>query len=110
MSAARYRKRPGYVEAMQWDGSEESQRTIVNWARMRVSGWFDRSYFLAVQTLHGETRADPGDWVIRGANGDYWPCKPDVFAATYEPVETPTSGSAATGKGSQPSLSEEKPA
>lgn len=39
-----------------------------------------------IKTLEGEMRADPGDWIIRGVKGEIYPCKPDIFAATYERV------------------------
>lgn len=42
---------------------------------------------LFISTLEGEMRADPGDRVIRGVEGEFYPCKPGVFAATYEPVD-----------------------
>lgn len=38
-------------------------------------------------TLEGVHRADPGDWIIRGVKGELYPCKPDIFAATYEPAD-----------------------
>ena len=40
-----------------------------------------------INTLEGTMRADLGDWIIRGVKGELYPCKPDIFAATYEPVE-----------------------
>ena len=40
-----------------------------------------------IHTLEGVMRADPGDWIIKGIKGEFYPCKPDIFAATYEPVE-----------------------
>jgi hypothetical protein len=42
---------------------------------------------LIISTLEGDLRASPGDWIIRGVKGEFYPCKPDIFAATYEPVE-----------------------
>lgn len=41
---------------------------------------------LVIATLEGVMRANPGDWVIRGVKGEIYPCKPDIFAATYEAV------------------------
>lgn len=43
--------------------------------------------FLHIGTLEGVTTAAPGDWIIRGNKGELYPCKPDIFAATYEPAE-----------------------
>lgn len=42
---------------------------------------------LLIGTLEGEMCARPGDWIIRGIKGEIYPCKPDIFAATYEQVE-----------------------
>lgn len=39
---------------------------------------------LFIATLEGEMRADKGDWIIKGVQGEVYPCKPDIFAATYE--------------------------
>jgi hypothetical protein len=47
---------------------------------------------LMVQTLEGDMRADPGDWIIRGVAGELYPCKPDIFDATYEPVNETLEG------------------
>lgn len=42
---------------------------------------------LTIVTLEGNHTASPGDWIIRGVQGELYPCKPDIFAATYEAVE-----------------------
>ena len=47
---------------------------------------------LLISTLEGQMRADVGDWVIRGVKGEFYPCKPDIFAATYEPVARAAAG------------------
>ncbi len=41
---------------------------------------------LLIATLEGVMRAEPGDWIIRGVKGEIYPCKPDIFAATYDPA------------------------
>jgi hypothetical protein len=43
---------------------------------------------LVIHTLEGDMTAMPGDWVITGVNGEQYPCKPDIFAATYEPANS----------------------
>ena len=48
---------------------------------MHAHGWID--------TLEGGHVVCPGDWIITGIEGEHYPCKPDIFAATYEPAETP---------------------
>jgi len=40
-----------------------------------------------IVTLEGEMRADLGDWIIKGVKGEFYPCKPDIFEATYEEVK-----------------------
>lgn len=42
---------------------------------------------LIINTLEGPLRAEPGDWIITGVKGEQYPCKPDVFEKTYEPVD-----------------------
>jgi hypothetical protein len=94
--AAKYRKKPVVIEAMQWDGTYGQQQRIITWSAVvegqdawgepKVSGWFDGDYYLAIRTLEGEMRADVGDFVIRGVRGEFYPCKPDIFEATYEPA------------------------
>lgn len=42
---------------------------------------------LEIETLEGTMRADAGDWIITGIKGEQYPCKPDIFAATYEAVD-----------------------
>lgn len=86
-------KKPVTVEAMYWDGSEESQRAIVNWANGVVEGWFDDEYHLKVWQDDGSKnrtvtsmRADIGDWVVKGSVA-FFVCKPDEFNALYEPVD-----------------------
>ncbi len=49
--------------------------------------WLDeRGPHLKIPTMEGEMRADPGDWIIIGVKGERYPCKPDIFAATYDPA------------------------
>lgn len=86
MEAQKYRKKPVVIEAMRWDGGPLSQADIVTWSDGTVSGWFDDHYYLRVETLEGRMRAEPGDWIIRGVQGEFYPCKPDIFEATYEQV------------------------
>jgi hypothetical protein len=80
----KYRKKPVVIEAVRWDGSEDSQAKIVTWAQPHVSGWFDNAYYLEIRTLEGTMRANVGDWIIKGVQGEFYPCKPDIFAETYE--------------------------
>ena len=95
-----YRKKPVEIEAMQWDGTAPGATAVIDWVlsndgtatytcsdpdRCAATGG-DTPHAIAIRTLEGTMRADLGDWIIRGVKGEFYPCKPDVFAATYEPV------------------------
>lgn len=82
---ARYRKQPVEVEAVRWEGKIE---VLAPWMEHLggVPIVLSPLPAVTVQTLHGDAIAEPGDWIIRGAGGDFWPCKPDVFAESYELV------------------------
>jgi hypothetical protein len=47
----------------------------------------DDQPWIAIQTLEGEMAAQPGDYIIKGVQGEFYPCKPDIFEATYEAAE-----------------------
>jgi len=89
-----YRKKPVEIEAVQWDGTAPAASSIVDW--MLAGGGTARfvdydpdseaNPYLDVETLEGTMRASVGDWVIRGVKGEFYPCKPDIFAATYDAV------------------------
>lgn len=86
-----FREKPVEIEAMQF--IEESKDAVYSWARVsgaNVEASRDDAGrpVLVIHTLEGEMRASLGDWVIRGFEGDFCPCKPDVFEAIYEPVES----------------------
>jgi hypothetical protein len=48
--------------------------------------------FVEIHTMEGTMRGDIGDWIIRGVKGEFYPCKPDIFDATYEPAAPTTEG------------------
>lgn len=102
----RFQKRPVVIEAVYLDPSifppadlsssidpnTRSHAVIAGWMLgngfrdFKVTG--DRAPFgLSIRTLEGVMQADPGDWIIRGVQGEFYPCKPDIFEATYEAVE-----------------------
>jgi hypothetical protein len=87
-----YRKKPVVIDAQCWLGTAETAVSIVNWildsggeAYYVVDPIAARPY-IAIETLEGVMRASVGDWIIRGVQGEFYPCKPDVFEATYEPA------------------------
>ena len=81
---AQYRKKPVVIEAVQWDGNLE---TLSINPKKDIENVKLRDGDLYIQTLEGEMKANVGDYIIRGVKGEYYPCKPDIFEATYEIVE-----------------------
>ena len=79
-----YRKRPVVIEAMQWDGTPESAAHLRGWASMWKIRLFVRDGEILIPTLEGDMVANPGDWIIRGVQNEFYPCKPDIFKSTYE--------------------------
>lgn len=91
-----YRKKPVEVEAFQWTGDKDQETEPVWMCEALQSGKAIIYYLhnspgefaeMGIQTLEGELFAKPGDYIIRGIKGEIYPCKPDIFAATYEKVE-----------------------
>ena len=86
----KFRKKPVVIEAVQWtnDGDGGSLKEILALARNgRVTFAADGTADLIIETLEGDMRANVGDWIIRDVKHEVYPCKPDIFAATYEEVE-----------------------
>ena len=81
----KYRKKPVEIEAVQWTGTNGMEVA----AFLDGQPWKDRPEGIVITTLEGAMTASPGDWIIRGVKGEFYPCKPDIFDATYEPVEAP---------------------
>lgn len=88
-----YRKLPVRLGAMLYDGTNGAE--VVKWVRAggyRASlrggdGGGSLGATIGIQTPEGVIWASPGDYVIRGVAGEFYPCKPDIFDATYEVVE-----------------------
>jgi hypothetical protein len=85
----KFRKKPVVIEAVQWSPSAKPTDYPM-WLYenvLRTPDVFDeKSGTITIRTLEGDMIARPGDWIIRGVKGEFYPCKPDIFAATYEPV------------------------
>lgn len=90
---AKYRKKSKVIEAMQFNGLDDYLK-IVAWMKQCGDTCADEARFMApimlLSTLEGTSAASPGDWIIRGVKGEFYPCKPDIFEATYELVEEET--------------------
>lgn len=96
----KYKKKPIVVEAFCWTGDENQTEDPTWLAEMIKAGTCEvlmeeRCYLdmplnpricLAIKTLEGIHYALPGDYIIRGIKGEVYPCKPDVFKQTYEPI------------------------
>lgn len=84
----RYRKKPVEIDAVEFTGANHLQ-IMLTWTRevsVHAAEMRTDRHDLVISTLEGEMRANPGDWIICGVQGEFYPCKPDIFAATYEPV------------------------
>ena len=91
----KYRKKPVVIEAVQWTGKnleeiksfvgEQLEYDIVDTAWEVGKG--SPYVLMKIRTLEGVMGASVGDYIIKGVNGEVYPCKPDIFAKTYEPVE-----------------------
>lgn len=86
------RKKPVVVDAIEYTGKNVVD--ILSWA----DGWdlsdtVSYPYYLEaedqlmIHTLEGQMKANPGDWIIRGPKGEFYPCKPDIFQITYDILE-----------------------
>ena len=78
-----FRKKPALVVAARWNGTyTRDLEDVLKGHECVISD----SGSLTVPTLHGDTTAEMGDWVVRGEAGDIWPCKHSIFEETYDPV------------------------
>jgi hypothetical protein len=79
----KYRKRPVVIDADQWLPNNKACRENA----LQIPGATIEGNNLLIATLEGVMTASPDDWIIRGVKGEYYPCKPEIFQATYEKVE-----------------------
>lgn len=82
----KYRKKPVVIEAVQWTGENATEMSLFI-GRSDIGRWYNGTLVLPIETLEGQITANPGDWVIKGVKGEFYPCKPDIFDATYDLVE-----------------------
>lgn len=99
VNAFKFRKKPVVIEAYQWKEGDGLNLRGNGWPQWLVAAArsgkdgeeqiVTQSFegYATIKTLEGEMRADVGDWIIRGVKGELYPCKPDIFAATYLPVD-----------------------
>lgn len=82
----RFRKKPVVIDAIQWDGNNLADVDTIADTHGAHRVFIVDQYRLAIETLEGTMTADVGDWIIRGVQGELYPCKPDIFEQTYEEV------------------------
>ena len=81
----KYRKKPVVIDAIQWTGDNHAEIFEFTEGKAYLSS--SHSSTLIVETLEGKMVAEKGCYIIRGVNGEYYPCQEDIFNKTYEPVE-----------------------
>lgn len=79
--------KPTEIQAIEYDGSPERNREIIDWSRGSETPAFTDSRTLKISTLEGDHTVSLGDFVIRGIAGEFYPCKPGIFHAKYEEVK-----------------------
>ena len=88
----KFRKKSIVIEAAQWDGSYKGYEDIhKKFPDLKTSHIHYKNketvYLWKIFTLEGSHKVSPGDYIIRGIKGEYYPCEPDIFKKTYEKVE-----------------------
>lgn len=113
---AKFRKKPVVIDAALWVGSAAGATPVIDWVlssggtaryscgadpspNCPTPGYHATHHYcpscpfsdapekISIDTLEGVITASPGDWIIRGVQGEFYPCKPDIFAATYESAD-----------------------
>lgn len=82
----KFRKKPIEVEAVQFDGSMSSVQEISRMAGKRKIIMDIAHQWLVIKTLEGPMKAMKDDWIIKGVKGEVYPCNPEIFELTYEPI------------------------
>jgi len=75
----KYRKKPVVIDAVQWFKMGDHPKVVETLLRGMMIFW--------IETLEGGHMVSSGDYIITGVKGEHYPCKPDIFEMTYEPVE-----------------------
>lgn len=85
----KFRKKPVVVDAVQFFAGRPETHEHVNYSEPAADGMIksslDNKFW--IQTLEGPLIVSDGDWIITGIKGEHYPCKPDIFEATYEAAE-----------------------
>ena len=83
----KYRKKPVVIDAVKWSGNNLNE--ILDFMKDKQPNYYedDEKKLLTIQTLEGNMIASVGDYIIKGVQGEFYPCKPDIFEQTYEVVK-----------------------
>jgi hypothetical protein len=81
----KFRKKPVVIESIQWNGKNFSE--VYRFCPQAQPYLATRNDELWITTLEGGHIASVGDWIIKEVNNEFYPCKPDIFEKTYEPVD-----------------------
>ena len=86
---AKFRKRPVVIEAIRWTGENWGavSKFVAPQPQTADVGIREAGDSIVISTLEGKMSTSLGDWIIKGVKGEFYPCKPDIFDATYEPAE-----------------------
>ena len=80
-----FRKKPVVIEAVQYDGTDSIKDFAEDSVGMNLNPTSKR-YSPTIKTMEGVLHVSLWDWVIKGVSNEFYPCKPDIFEKTYEPV------------------------
>ena len=90
----KYRKKPVVIEAIKFDGTNETAKKIIEFSEHLIELYEAEMVnqvmyppYLIIPTLEGSMTASVNDWIIKGISGEFYPCKPEIFEATYDLVE-----------------------
>lgn len=88
MSAKKFREKPVVIEAIRFEKPYRAVQEFCPGIRLIKGGvQGTKVRYALIETLEGNMHADFGDWIIKGVQGEFYSCKPDIFEATYEEVE-----------------------
>jgi len=83
----KFRKKPVVIEAMQFIGTNVDEIFAwVDWDN-DPRPMYSQGGTIVIHTLEGDHKTSEGDWIIRGVEGEFYPCKPGIFEKTYEEVD-----------------------
>lgn len=87
----KYRKKPIIIDAIQFETNNEAgaknMNDVVNWIEENGGKTYHNFTDIFIETLEGRMKAEVKDWIIQGINGEFYPCKPDIFEKTYENLD-----------------------